>query len=120
MEQALSIANQQLYRFHNVFACISGILFMGTPHSLPSNTAFCERSLQLLKVYTRFAPKQANFSLAEEAPILAGLALRFEDVQLHVPILSLYETKEIRMKAGLFRTRKVIVRSPLDSRLISV
>lgn len=84
-------------------------MFLGTPHSLPNNTALCERSLQLLRVCTKFGPKKANFSLAEESQILAGLAIRFEDVQLRIPILSVYETKELRIRTGTFRTQKLIV-----------
>ena len=63
----------------------------------------------ILRVFSKFVPKIPAHKLQEEQMILFDLASRFEDIHIRVPIISLYETVETRVKEGTFKTRKYIV-----------
>jgi hypothetical protein len=108
-KQALSVANRQLYRFHDVFACISGIILMGTPHSSQDGNEALDSAMLILRAYVKLASRSAKSHLADDPEILKELALRFGDVRLRVPILSVYETKDTKFRENAFRTRKIIV-----------
>jgi hypothetical protein len=107
--QALSIANQQLYRFRYLFACIAGIILMGTPHSSHDGNEGLNSAMLILRAYVKFASRSAKSHLADEQEVLKELALRFGDINLRVPILSVYETKDTKFREKAFRTRRMIV-----------
>lgn len=81
---------------------------MGTPHSSWDSYDVLDGALLILRAYTKFISKPAKLRVANEADILKTLALRFEYVDPRVPILSVYETKEIKIRETIFSSRKVV------------
>jgi hypothetical protein len=75
-------------------------VFLGGPHSASSAAALSERSLFILRSVPNKISRQVYERLTKEANLLAEISRFFRDIELRVEILSLYETKETRVKVG--------------------
>jgi len=115
------MANQQHGKYIHLLNVISGIVFLGTPHSCTDLGSLADKSLLILKSYPHDFNKQSVARLEKEASLLLNAARRFEDIILRVDIASVYETKEIKIKEGanvFSKTRKAIVSRERDQTLV--
>ncbi|KAI9733663.1 MAG: hypothetical protein M1834_003265 [Cirrosporium novae-zelandiae] len=113
LKQAICIANMQHHKYASLLNCISGIVFIGAPHSLASSDALGERALLLIDCFPseQYHNKQFKARLKEESSKLTNIASRFQDVSLQVDILSVYESEKTKVaKNHIFsKPRKVII-----------
>jgi hypothetical protein len=108
--KALAVANQQHERYIDVLNVISGVVFLGSPHSCLDPESLPETLLVLLKSYPNDFSKQTLARLEKESTYIRNAALRFDDVCLRVDIASLYETKEAKVSNNVWsKTRRTIV-----------
>ncbi|CAK7229743.1 hypothetical protein SCUCBS95973_007331 [Sporothrix curviconia] len=91
---ALLLAHQNVQdsRFQLLLQCLSGILFMGTPHSVGSDNNTYMKFNEVLYSCANVAARKRTRKLPDDGVReLANLAARFEQIAT-MPILSVYET----------------------------
>lgn len=109
--KALLLAHQNLQdpRFKVVVDCLSGILFLGTPHASVTDEDTLLRHNQLLYSCAKISmQKQSSRLPAHDVFQLANLAAAFEQIA-NVPVLSVYEDADQRsnMQRILGKGKKV-------------
>ncbi|GAP89361.1 putative tetratricopeptide repeat domain-containing protein [Rosellinia necatrix] len=93
LKKALLLAHQNLQdpRFKLVLDCLSGILFLGTPHSGVTDESTLLRHNQVLFGCAKIAlQKQSSKLPRHDVFQLANLAATFEQIT-NIPVLSVYE-----------------------------
>lgn len=97
----------QFDKFHGLMATISGIVFLGTPHITKKN----EEGMQQLLLTMR-----SDLISGKKRPLEQGdlssvveICLLFAEMRLTIPILSCYETQHTKLRAPLWRSRRVVV-----------
>ncbi len=109
--KALLLAHQNLQdpRFKVVVDCLSGILFLGTPHTSITDEDTLLRHNQILYSCAKISmQKQSSRLPAHDVFQLANLAATFEQIA-NVPVLSVYEDADQRsnMQRILGKGKKV-------------
>lgn len=99
MKQALYLAS---YDFPATRNALAGIIFLGTPHLTSPNDERWENWRLLLRIYRKDLPK--TILSPQDIEMLAEVCLRFGGLNLHIPVLSVYETVETKVSMGRFRT----------------
>lgn len=69
-------------------------------HTASNADILSERSLFILRTVPNTISKQGWERLTEEPKLLVDISHLFRNIELRVEILSLYETKETRVKVG--------------------
>ena len=114
--QALCLARERYYNFRNVIDVISGVVFLGTPHSLGDEKLESNILDLLLRSQQKILPKHAFVKTDNAA--LVDLSRQFEVVNLQVPVISVYEGRETKIHDSLFarfrKSRQSIVRAILS------
>ncbi|KAF2232579.1 tetratricopeptide repeat domain-containing protein [Viridothelium virens] len=116
LKQALCIANAQSQKFDIILHSILGIIFLGGFQSASRTAKLSELSLSLLKYIPNSISKQACGRIAEETRLLRDISTLFQEIQLRVDILSIYETKDTnprtvwKERIGLFGTPRKVKR----------
>ena len=123
LKQALCIANEQPYRYGSILSSVAGVIFLGTPHkgitegdtltkwsTILASTANFKRPINL--------PEQR---VTLEAAMLNQLAVRFEDVSIQAPILSVAENKKTKVYGGFMKSKNLVVSSnaPCHSNILT-
>ena len=112
MKRALLLAKKNTHdsRFRLVLDCLSGILFLGTPHGGVNDDDTLLHYNQILYSCTKQAMrKQSSTKLIhQERAQLAGLAERFEQIA-SVPLLSVFQQVGPRSPVREFLSRKTKV-----------
>jgi hypothetical protein len=101
----LLLAHQNIQdpRFRLVVECLSGILFLGTPHASNSDHDTLLRHNQVLYSCARIAMEKRSSRLpAHDVYQLANLAASFEQIA-NVRILSVYEHEDQRSDSFVHR-----------------
>ncbi|KAJ4135099.1 hypothetical protein NW768_004714 [Fusarium equiseti] len=119
LKKALLLAHQNVHdpRFKLVIHCLSGILFLGTPHTSASDkdTLLCHN--QVLHSCAKISvQKRASKLSSQDATKLATLAAHFEEIA-NVPILSVFECEESHKIQKFFGTRKRVL---VDQQLATI
>jgi hypothetical protein len=111
--QALLLAHQNLQdaRFKQVVECLSGILFLGTPHTGISDEDTLLRHNQILFSCAKQPMPKRPARATRDAFHLASLGATFEQIA-NVPILSVFQYAETRSLSQKFLGKKSKV-SPL-------
>jgi hypothetical protein len=109
LKQALCIANEQLYRYEHLVNATSGIIFMSTPHFGPDQPNPYDKVISILKATPKVQIKPTETLMSSEVAVLTDLSVRFEAVRILTPILSIYETRETRLKEGRFKHKSLLV-----------
>lgn len=105
--QAMQVAHSQRDVFKDVLDLVSGIVFIGAPHTKSSATdSWKNLSLMPRLRLPRVAKQSIN---AGDAVRLSLLCTRFEELTFDRPILSVYETLKTSIKGRLRTKRTVIV-----------
>ncbi|KAI1819341.1 tetratricopeptide repeat domain-containing protein [Xylaria intraflava] len=96
LKRALILAHQNLQdsRFRLVIECLSGILFLGTPHSGPTDKDTITRHNAILYSCAKLAIQKRSSRLPDRDVFqLASLASSFQRIA-QVPILSVFENSD--------------------------
>ncbi|KAK1961468.1 tetratricopeptide repeat domain-containing protein [Colletotrichum sublineola] len=118
LKKALQLAhdNPQDPRFRIVLECLSGILFMSTPHAADTDPDTFLRMNRVLYSCARVSVQKKESRLpANDVFQLANLAVTFEQIA-NIPILSVFENAAPRTAVPRFFNRKVLV----DERLATI
>ncbi|KAL2119880.1 hypothetical protein VTJ04DRAFT_6841 [Mycothermus thermophilus] len=123
LKQAICFASTCGHSYQNVRDCLSGIIFLGTPHYLDgaSPGEFGERLVTLLKLAgLSLSPNARTLeTLKATSEVIANLSKRFEQVCIRVNVLSVYERiqSKVREPGSLLKhsTKKVVVDRDLCS-----
>lgn len=115
LSQALLLAHQNVQdpRFRLVLDCLSGILFLGTPHAGNTDQDTLLRHNQVLHSCAKIAiEKQASRLPTHDVFQLANLAATFEQIA-NMPILSVFEDEDrggsnVQKMQRFFGTRKKV------------
>lgn len=114
--QALCISREQHFYYRPVIDVISGAIFLGSPQ-LVSDTQEAKRTLDLL---LRCRGRGIGRSLSSDGDLatVVDICRAFERVNLKVPVISVYESKEAMTQAPMFakllrKDRNFIVRNTL-------
>ena len=86
----------------------NGIVFLGTPHATYTGRSDWLRLNLLLRSSVKLQP----FVLAQaetEAATIANISLKFEDLGLKIPVISVYELKKTKISDGLLSSRKELL-----------
>jgi len=118
MEKALCVASTQNDRYSDLLNTMAGIVFLGTPHRLEgvSDEEFGDRlaCILMLDISTGTTlSRQSIERLKKESPLILDLADQFNDTNIRVNMLSIFEERTTQIKgtrALRSRTRKIIVR----------
>ena len=95
----------------------SGIVFLGTPHPLYID---CSKWARLNLILKSNASISQSFLAEAERDVarMANVSSDFDKLRLDVPIISVYEKKESRIRVNYWRSIKVVVRQSTKSTLI--
>ncbi|KAF2727240.1 hypothetical protein EJ04DRAFT_517393 [Polyplosphaeria fusca] len=109
VKQALSIANLraiQHHKYRQLINCIAGIVFISAPH----NTAnLQDRAVVILKQFSEDkVSKQHLLQLKSDGTKLVDIVGRFQNVNLGVDILTIYERLQTKSKRG-WRSKSVLI-----------
>lgn len=117
--QALLLANQNLHdnRFKTLLECLSGIIFLGTPHAGITDEDTLLRHNQLLYNCAKVATQKDHKKLpAHDMYQLANLAATFERIA-NMPVLSVFEIGQTQSRVQkLLGSKKVHQYLPLGRR----
>ena len=95
----------------------SGIVFLGTPHPLYIDCSQWARLNLILKLNA--CVSQSFLAEAErDVARMANVSSGFDKLRLKVPIMSVYEEKESRIRLNYWRSIKVVVRYFMQFELI--
>ncbi|KAF2969761.1 hypothetical protein GQX73_g3870 [Xylaria multiplex] len=101
--RALSLAYQEGYR--TLLRALAGVVFLGTPHSKAEDRGKWQNaSLAVAK-----ASRKIRSMSDEDLAALARSSLRFEQASVGVPILSIHETKETKVKLFKLWSKKILI-----------
>lgn len=93
LKQALYLARRDYAAIYNA---LSGIIFLGTPHLTSADDERWERWRLILKLFRKDVPKTAVSR--QDAEMLVKVFERFNGLNLRISVISVYETKETKMK----------------------
>lgn len=100
VKQALCVANAQRQTYAKLLNSVLAIAFLGGLHSSSDPALLSEQCIRIIRMSPNRIPKQSFSRLNDEAWLLADICRLFEDIGLHVEVLSLYETEKTRFKVG--------------------
>jgi hypothetical protein len=100
--------------FRSIFDATCGIVFLGTPHMTSQGDEKWENCRLILKSNRKDVPKQCLS--ADDISKLASVCQQFEDVNLQVPVLSVYEATETKVRENLLQS----LRGNLRNKIVSV
>lgn len=118
IEKALCVAGTHNDQYSDLLNTMAGIVFLGTPHRLEgvSDEEFGDRLVCILKLDISTGTtlsRQSLVRLRDESPLILDLADRFNETNIRVNMLSIFEERSTQIKdsrALRSRTRKIIVR----------
>jgi hypothetical protein len=99
--QALCIANAQSHQFPTLLYSITGIVFLGSPHCAAHADKLTRTASWILRSIPSSISKKAHAQISESARFLTDISRLFNDVQLRIEMLSLFEMQESKVKVGL-------------------
>nr|OQO18270.1 hypothetical protein B0A51_13884 [Rachicladosporium sp. CCFEE 5018] len=100
LKQALGKANAQSHQYTSLLHALLGVVFLGAPHSAADPELLAESVLGILRsVPNGVVVKQASTRL-EELRRLSMTSQLFQDTQLRIEILSLYENETTKVRIG--------------------
>jgi hypothetical protein len=110
--QALSISHQPANG--DVLEDVtSGIIFLGTPHTTSKDDKRWENWKWILKLTRKDIPKQSQTD--GDINMLVEVCQIFELLHLQIPVLSVFEAKETRVREGLLQS----IRSGNKNQIVS-
>lgn len=118
--QALLLAHHNLQdsRFKLVVDCLSGILFLGTPHAGVSDEDTLLRHNQVLFSCAKIAvQKQSSRPSSHDVFQLANLSATFEQIA-NIPVLSVFEYADRRSSVQKFFGKRSRVSQHINSRVM--
>ncbi|KAF2753098.1 tetratricopeptide repeat domain-containing protein [Pseudovirgaria hyperparasitica] len=118
LKQALALVNQNLhdFRFRSLLECVSGIVFLGTPHSSVNDRDTLIRHNEILYNCAKIALHRGSERLPpHDVTLLSNLAQKFEQLA-NIPVLSVYEQSQMRSQVQkIFGGKKKVVDEQLAS-----
>jgi hypothetical protein len=116
LKQALCIANEQLYQYESVLSPVTGVIFLGTPHSGSTDGEILPRLLTLLARTSNMKKRISisDQSVARETAMLSQLASRFEGISLRSSILTVWESQRTRVSEDLLKSKMAQVSTFID------
>ena len=109
--QALCLARKRYFEFRTLIDVISGVAFLGTPHSIINGET--ESNLLDLMLRSEQVVLPKHLFGKEDNVAMAELSRDFEIVDLQVPIISVYEERAARIQESIFarfrKSRQVVV-----------
>ncbi|KAL8305078.1 hypothetical protein RB598_003018 [Gaeumannomyces tritici] len=100
VKEALRLAYEQNYR--NLLRALAGVILLGTPHSGTESRDKWQNATVMLS-------KKSKRLSSDDLTRLSKSSLLFEQAAVTVPILSVYETKETKVKSRLWITKKTLI-----------
>ncbi|KAJ5406075.1 tetratricopeptide repeat domain-containing protein [Penicillium sp. CMV-2018d] len=101
VKQALCVANAQKHYYLQVLNSVQAVVFLGAPH-LPSDPLrLAEQYTLILRSISNSISKQTFTRIANDSWLLSDTSRIFDDIELQVEVLSLYETNETRVRVGV-------------------
>jgi hypothetical protein len=86
---------------------LGGIIFLGSPQLTSTSDERWENWRLILKLYRKDLPKTALS--VQDIEMLAEVCQRFGELNLRIPVLSVYETLETKVSTGRFgKTAKLV------------
>ncbi|KAH6635094.1 P-loop containing nucleoside triphosphate hydrolase protein [Chaetomium sp. MPI-SDFR-AT-0129] len=106
LKQAMCLAHQD---HPSTCHALAGIVFLGAPHLTSTDDTRWENWRSLLRLYRKELPKTAL--RPQDVEILAQLCQQFSNLDLQIPILSVYETltTKLREPGPSRKTGKILV-----------
>ncbi|KAH1845095.1 hypothetical protein KXX43_006719 [Aspergillus fumigatus] len=100
VKQAFCVANAQKHCYSPLLNSVLAIVFLGALHLSSVPDQLSERYIRILRSIPNNISKQGFSRIAEESWLLADISKLFDDTEVQVEILSLYETEETRIRVG--------------------
>jgi len=91
----------------------SGIIFLGTPHTTSKDDKRWENWKWILKLTRKDISKQSQTDA--DINMLVEVCQNFERMNLQIPVLSVFEAKQTRVRDGLLQT----IRNSNKSQIVS-
>ncbi|KMK56922.1 tetratricopeptide repeat domain-containing protein [Aspergillus fumigatus Z5] len=99
-QNAFCVANAQKHCYSPLLNSVLAIVFLGALHLSSVPDQLSERYIRILRSIPNNISKQGFSRIAEESWLLADISKLFDDTEVQVEILSLYETEETRIRVG--------------------
>jgi hypothetical protein len=106
MMQAMDLVHRQPQRFRTLIKNIAGVIFLGCPHSRSSDVKRWHNVSLICRTFSKVKAKHPI--IPNLASNLADDCASFEQSFDQIPVLSLHETTDTRVK-GLIVASKIMV-----------
>lgn len=102
--------HQDSYRYGRLTKAICGVVFLGTPHSSASNNSMAvkEQSVRCLQLVTSLGTNTVD-RLTREASAIEQINHLFDQAQLRIDVLTVYETLESKLQRRFGPRRSTVV-----------
>ena len=106
----MSILHEDYYKpgYQELIDSERGIIFLGTPHLTFGRQTSWPRMSIILRHCTKIA-KAAALQAESEIATIANVSRKFEEADIAVPIISAYETKEVKISGSIFKSHRELV-----------
>lgn len=84
---------------------LAGVIFLGTPHSREEDETQWQKAGMTMPAIS----KRKRSISSDDVAQLANSSKLFEQTPVKVPILSIHETKETKVKTGFVASKKTLV-----------
>jgi len=109
--KTLEIMQQFHYLYHSLIKKISGLVFLGVPH-FKSDRAIAKTTLNLL---LKCSTGDSTPIFEEDASMVINVCNRFDDLNLNLPVVSIYETYGTKIPHGILSRLVGKARNPIVS-----
>ena len=104
--QALRIAYENEERYRQILRNLAAAILLGTPHSSPEHQDVWQNTALLVQP-SRLLQKKRDIA-TKDLQLLSRSSKSFDEADVSIPILSIYEKKEIKVKTGLGNKKTVV------------
>jgi hypothetical protein len=94
-------------QFRHVLQSLAGVILLGTPHSTAEDDQTWQNAALAMK--TGIITKKKRYIDTGDSAKLAQSSIRFEQAAVSVPILSIYEIQETKVRTSLVSSLKLLV-----------
>ncbi|KAF2120273.1 hypothetical protein BDV96DRAFT_642115 [Lophiotrema nucula] len=109
LKRALSTMFERFYDpiFRQVILSMTGVVFLGSPHVTWSKTKSWESLPLLLRACLKGSKKKAKTTWGDASTVVS-ISQKFADLQVEVPILSIFEQKTTKAGGSVFSGKKEV------------